>query len=34
MKQALIGLNPIYTTEDKKLTSMLIIFKITPLHGK
>jgi hypothetical protein len=29
-----IGLRPIYNTGDKDLTSMLIIFKITPLHGK
>jgi len=34
MKQALNGLSPIYTTEDKELTSMLIMFKITPSHGK
>jgi hypothetical protein len=29
-----IGLIPTYNTGDKDLTSMLIIFKITPLHGK
>ena len=34
MKQVLIRLNPIYTTGDKELTLMLIMFKITPLHGK
>ena len=34
MKQVLIGLSPIYTTEDKELTSMLIMFKITPVQGK
>jgi len=33
-KQVLIGLSPIYTTEDKEVTSVLIMFKITPLHGK
>jgi len=34
MKQVLIGLSPIYTTENKELTSMLIMFKITPPHGE
>jgi len=34
MKQVLIGLSPIYTTEDKELTSMLMMFKITSLQGK
>jgi len=34
MKQVLIGLSPVYTTEDKELTSMLVMFKITPVHGK
>ena len=34
MKKVLIGLSPIYTTQDKELTSKLIMFKITPLHEK
>jgi hypothetical protein len=29
-----IGLSPIHTTEGKELTLMLIIYIITPLHGK
>ena len=33
MKQVLIRLSPIYTTEDNELTSMLMMFKITPLQG-
>jgi hypothetical protein len=34
MKQILIGLSPMYTTEDKELTLMLVIYIITPLHEK
>jgi hypothetical protein len=34
MKQVLIGLSSIYTTEGKELTLMSIIYIITPLHGK
>jgi len=34
VNETVIGLSPIYTTEDKELTLMLIMFKITPLHGK
>jgi hypothetical protein len=34
MKQVLIGLSPIYTTQDKELTVILIMFKIAPLHGR
>jgi hypothetical protein len=34
MKQVFIRLSTIDTTEDKELTLMLTVFKITPLHGK
>ena len=34
MKQVLIELSPIFTTEDKELTSMLKIRRITSLHEK
>jgi len=34
MKQVSIGLGPIYTTVDKELTLILIMFKIAPQHGR
>ena len=34
MEEVLIGLSPVYPAEEKELSLMLIMLKITPLHGK